>query len=763
MKPLRRIAFIGNHLPRQCGIATFTHDLNQAVVAARPDLETWVVAMNDPGQEYEYPPVTRFEIRQEEIEDYIQAADFLNGSDIDLICLQHEFGIFGGESGSHILALLTRLNIPVVTTLHTVLADPTPVQRQTLDRIIDLSARVIVMSEKANGLVQSVHGVSPRKIEVIPHGIPDSPFRETYHAKMKLGLAGKMVILTFGLLSPNKGIETVIDAMPGIIQSCSDAIYIVVGATHPTLVREHGEAYRQSLVARARALGIENHVLFYNRFVDQETLLTFISACDVYVTPYLNEAQMTSGTLAYSFGLGSAIVSTPYWHAAELLAGDLGVLVPFGDSKAIATQVTGLLTNDVWRHSMRRRAYAASRSMTWPQAAKRYIAAFNAALDGYPIGRPAFSRWTEIGTKSRALLPARVDHLLSLCDDTGLLQHSTYNLPDRTHGYCIDDNARALLLACVLDELGEPRLPDEVTQRFAAFVHHAWNPENGRFRNFMGYDRQWLDEAGSEDSHGRTLWALGEYVRNPRNRAGRAWAAGLFRNALPAAGSFTTIRGWAFTLLGLDAWCMNGKPDAYALRMRSMLAGKLMAALRENETADWVWFEPVLAYDNARLPQALLHTGIATGSKALVDAGISTLEWLTAHQTAPAGHFRPVGTDSFGIARQPPRLFDQQPLEAAATISACSAAWRATHDPVWHDPATAAFRWFSGGNDLGVELVDSMTGGCADGLHPDRRNENMGAESAVSYLLGWADIRRMLMPVSAVEPVSSMPRLTVGA
>jgi glycosyltransferase involved in cell wall biosynthesis len=378
---LQHVAFIGNHLPRRCGIATFTHDLHHAVSTTRPDIETCVVAMTDPGCAYDYPPAVRFQIHDEKIGAYVQAAEFLNNAGFDVVSLQHEYGIFGGEAGSNIIELLSRLEMPIVTTLHTVLAQPTTGQRNVIRQISESSAKVVVMSEKGRALLRSVHDVPARKIEVIAHGIPDFPFLESHHAKAKCGFAGKTVILTFGLLSPSKGIETVIDAMPGVIKSCPNAVYVILGATHPNLVRDQGEAYRESLTARVQALGIKDQVVFFDHFVDQATLLDFISMCDVYVTPYLTEAQMTSGTLAYSFGLGKAVVSTPYWHAKELLSDGRGILVPFGDAKAVSTEISGLLTDDARRNAMRKRAYAASRSMTWVQTAKRYLMVFESARE----------------------------------------------------------------------------------------------------------------------------------------------------------------------------------------------------------------------------------------------------------------------------------------------------------------------------------------------------------------------------------------------
>ena len=742
MTPLRRLAFIGNSLPRRCGIATFTTDLQQAVSVSRPDLETGIVAMTDHGQSYDYPASVALQVKDDNIDEYVRAAEFLNAGRFDIVCLQHEFGIFGGEAGAHILVLLSRLTMPVVTTLHTVLAKPTVAQRAVMGRIVEMSSKVVVMANKGRELLRSIYQVPDDKIEVIAHGIPDVAFVGPDAAKAVLGFAGRSVVLTFGLLSPNKGIEVMIDAMPSILQRRPDAVYVVLGATHPNLVRDQGEAYRQSLLTRVRELGVEDHVVFLDQFVDHATLLEFISMCDVYVTPYLNEAQMTSGTLAYSFGLGKPVVSTPYWHADELLADGRGVLVPFGDAAATGREIAELLTDDVRRQAICKRAYAVSRSMTWERTAERYTSAFEQARQAHWLR--AFARPVRTPEPNSPTPPAmQVSHLLSMCDDTGLLQHAVHSVPDRSHGYCVDDNARALLLACALNHRGEQRLPELLISRFAAFVQHAWNPDTRRFRNFMDFNRTWLEALGSEDSHARTLWALGECARSDASAPRRQWAASLFAEALPAAEAFGSPRAWAFTLLGLDAYCAAVPNDLHARDVRPVLADRLMAILAAVETPDRVWFETGLAYDNARLPQALLVTGEATRTTAYTDAGLRSLAWLMTQQTAPAGHFRPAGTAGFGEQMQPPRAFDQQPVEAAATIAACLAAWRVDGDPEWKAVAARAFAWFFGSNDLSVALVDPETGSCRDGLHPDRANENLGAESVLSYLLSLAEIRQL--------------------
>ena len=743
MTPIRRIAFIGNSLPRRCGIATFTTHLQQAIAASNPALETCIVAMTDHGQAYDYPPGVALQIEAENIESYTRAANFLNAGRFDAICLQHEFGIFGGVAGAHILVLLSGLTMPVVTTLHTVLSEPSTVQRAVLMGIVEASSKIIVMAGKARELLRSIYNVPDDKIEVIPHGIPDVAFVSPDAAKARLGFAGKPVILTFGLLSPNKGIEVMIDAMPSILQRSPHAAYVVLGATHPNLVRDQGEAYRDSLIGRVRDLGVEDHVVFLNQFVDQATLLEFISMCDVYVTPYLNEAQMTSGTLAYSFGLGKPVVSTPYWHARELLADGRGVLVPFGNAATIGNEIAALLTDDARRQAMCERAYAVSRTMTWARTAERYVAVFTSARQGHWLKIIPQSGKAISHQQSATVPDMQIGHFLSMCDDTGLFQHAVHSVPDRAHGYCVDDNARALLLACALNNPGEACLPEVLTARFAAFVQHAWNPDTRRFRNFMGFNRTWLEDSGSEDSHGRTLWALGECAHRDASASRRLWAAGLFAEALTTAETFRSPRAWAFTLLGLSSYCTVTSDDLRAQEIRRLLADRLMAALAVVETPDWGWFEEGLAYDNARLSQALLVTGVATQTPAYVAAGLRSLRWLMSHQTAPEGHFRPVGTAGFGELRQQPRAFDQQPVEATATISACLTARRANGDPEWEAIAANVFAWFLGNNDLSVALVDLQSGSCRDGLHPDRANENRGGESVVSYLLGLAEIRQL--------------------
>lgn len=750
-RPLR-IAFIGNALPRRCGIATFTTDLELAVSTVAGVEDAAIIAMCDPGGNYEWPPSVRFAIDQNEPDQYLAAADFINTQGFDVACLQHEFGIYGGDAGNFVLGLIAGLRVPLVTTLHTVLDQPNPAQRAVMKAILAASARVIVMARKGRDILIETYGAEPETIGVIPHGIPDVPFQRSDGAKVRLGFAGRKVILTFGLISPSKGIETMIEAMPAIIARSPHAVYVVMGATHPQLLRADGEAYRDRLIARVKALGIDDHVVFLNRFVDRPELLEHIAMCDVYVSPYLVASQLTSGTLAYSHGLGRPVVSTPYWHAAELLGDGSGILVPFGDSDKMGNAVADLLDDDNARFAMASKAYAASRPTIWTRTGERYVDAFRAATQKEQVRIFDGSDPMSLAPPPPFLLPETSNrHFIAMCDDTGIFQHAIHDIPDRHHGYCVDDNARALLLCCTAGNGLAPEMEEALTSRFAAFVQHAWNPDTRRFRNFMSFSRQWLEPAGSEDSHGRTLWALGACAQLHRDTTRGRWTAKLFREALLPVANFTSPRAWAFTLLGLDHFCSTYPEDHETAAIRVLLVDWLYDLLLAAETPDWVWFEDRLTYDNARLPEALIRTGRASGSHRLVDAGLRSLRWLMAIQTAPSGVFRPVGSTGFMLNRSQPLAFDQQPLEATATIAACAAAHYVDPDAPWQAGARHAFAWFLGKNDLGIRLVDSHTGICRDGLHPDRANENSGAESVLSWLMALADMRALQISEAVTE------------
>ncbi|MGE5757161.1 MAG: glycosyltransferase [Planctomycetaceae bacterium] len=738
---IHKIAFLGDYLPRKCGIATFTHDLCTSVASQYPSADYFVVPVNDLPQRYDYPAEVRFEIEEQDLASYLRAADFLNFSNTDVVCLQHEFGIFGGPTGSHILGLLRDLRMPIVTTFHTILREPNADQRRVLAQLADLSARVVVMTERARTFLQEIYGVPEAKIDLIAHGIPDTPFVDPNVYKDQFGVEGRLVALTFGLLSPNKGIEYMLRALPEILEEFPDFVYIVLGATHPDLVRTQGERYRLTLERMARDLGIKKHVIFYNRFVELGELTEFIRAADIYVTPYLNPAQITSGTLAYSFGCGKAIVSTPYWHAEELLADGRGVLVPFADPQALAREICRLLRDEPRRNAMCKRAYQMGREMVWERSAHLYMESFQRTRLGRQ-DQPFKPLVVRTLAEQQAELPGwRLDHLARMTDATGMFQHATFIIPNFAEGYCTDDNARALLLTVLLEELGQggPEV-HRLATTYAAFLQAAFDRERKRFRNFMGFDGRWIAEVGSEDCHGRALWALGACVGRSQWRDLPFWAAPHFELALPAVLETTSPRAWAFGLLGIREYLRRLSGDRITGQVRDALTTRLVELYERIATPDWPWFEEILSYDNARLPHALIACGRDSGNARALEIGLRALGWLVKVQTAPQGHFRAIGSNGFYRKGHEPNRFDQQPIEANATVSACLEAYRATEDPAWMNEAHSAFEWFLGRNDLGQELYDPGTGGCCDGLQEDRINRNQGAESTLAFLLSLAEM-----------------------
>jgi glycosyltransferase involved in cell wall biosynthesis len=742
-----RMAFIGNYLPRECGIATFTTDLCNALSIEYGPERLFAIPVNDPDSRYDYPEQVRLELEQEELASYERVADFLNFNGNDLVCLQHEYGIYGGKAGSHILTLLRKLKMPLVTTLHTVLRDPDANQRAVLEEIARLSDRLVIMSELAADLLREVYGVPGKKIDVIPHGVPDIPFIDPNYFKDQFGTEGKSVLLTFGLLSPNKGIDNVVRALPAILAKHPDVVYMVSGVTHPQIRRRDGERYREYLRELAEQLGVSPQLILNNRFVTTEELIEHIGAADIYITPYRQEAQVVSGTLAIALGAGKAIISTPYWHAKELLANERGVIVPFDDPKSIADAAVQLLEKDAERHAMRKRAYLHSREMTWPPTARAYMATFQRARFERSLQPRPTSQGEVVVNAPKNLPELSTTHLLNMTDDTGILQHAIYSVPNTSEGYTTDDNARALIVSNILNETVsyDARVQySQLSHRYLAFLWLAFRSDTGRFRNFLGYDRNWLEESGSEDSHGRALWALGSVLGHSQDAGLRGAAGRLFEAAVPAALQFSSPRAWAFSILGMQAY-LDWFPDDRAIQgKRNSLANRLLDIYERGRTANWHWFEKSLAYSNARLSQALILAGWRSGNRRMIAAGMESLEWIVATQRQGGReYFVPIGTNGFFAEGKEKARFDQQPVEACATISACLETYRLTQDKCWHEEAQRVFNWFLGNNDLQVTLYDASTGGCRDGLHPDRVNENQGAESTLSFLMSLLEMQRV--------------------
>ncbi len=725
---MTHLALIGNFLPRKCGIATYTTDTYAALKSRFPDIDVDVYAMDDHPGRYTYPPAVTASIAQADRDAYLAAARQIEASGAQAVWLQHEYGIFGGSAGEYILALLDRISLPVIVTLHTVLDKPGVEERRVMEALLRRSARVIVMAERGREILERVYGVGGKKIVMIPHGVPDRTFADPALFKPRFDWQGRKVILTFGLLAPNKGIETMIEAMPAVAAAHPDALYVVLGATHPNLVAHEGEAYRDRLHALAEARGVGDHVRFIDSFVAHEELIDFLQAADIYATPYTNPAQITSGTLSYAVGVGKAVISTPYIHATEILADGHGVLVDFGDSGAFAREINALLANDGNRDRLSARAYARGRTMIWPRLAETALA----EIDDMIVAQPR--RLIGAAPPPPAALTPDFAAVERMSDSTGMFQHSIYSVPDRRHGYCIDDNARALMLVARIPDLDDAAR-DRWMTIYASFLQYAWNPHERRFRNFMNFDRTWCEDFGSEDSNGRTLWALGTLIRYGGLRKHVDWAMAMFDETASLALELGSPRAQAFAMLGASEVLSAHPGHALANAILDRFSREHLALLAEARRPEWEWFEIVLAYDNARLPEALIRAGQRLGRATLVETGTRTLAWIMARQTSPEGRFRAVGTESFGRAYEAPLPFDQQPLEAQATVDACAAAFEATGDRHWIDEANRAYRWFLGANDLDVALATAQDGGCFDGLTPTGLNRNQGAESILALQL----------------------------
>ena len=715
-----KVALVGGFAPRKCGIATFTTDIFEQLEIHQPRVRTAVWAIEDANG----PPAdmrVAGRVASDSLPAWKAAAAAINRGNFDAVWLQHEYGIFGGDCGEFVLDFAERLAAPLVVTFHTVLSEPSAKQRAILERLIALAAQAMVMSQHARDLLVNEYHADPARLTLIPHGAPDRPFGRQAEFKARLGIGDRPVLMTFGLLGPGKGVEAMIAALPAIVAKHPDVLYRIVGATHPNLVAAHGEAYREKLEALTAEFGVSANVVFENRFLETDELLDQLEACDIYVTPYLNLQQATSGTLSYAVALGKAVVSTPYVHARELLTDGVGVLVEPGSPDALSRTVLGLLDEPSALLAMQRATYERGRTTTWPHFANAASALIEKAAVRAPAAPP---RLTAVPGATA---------VLALTDGTGILQHAIGIVPDRRHGYCLDDNVRALLLMLRIEAL-PPHERERLAATYASFVQHAWNDDRGAFRNFMAFDRNWCEEAGSADSNGRTVWVLGELLASDFPPAWRTWARMWLGRALATMADIEHPRSIAFAMLGAAAALRAdpGRSDARELLERGgALLHRLLDAARR---PDWAWFEAMLGYDNPRLPQALLEAAIALDHADWRAAALDSLEWIAVRQRAEAGHFRPVGSEGFG--RDYTALpFDQQPLEAWAVIEAAASAFAATRDRRWIEHAELAHRWFFGGNDRGVVLGDLASGRCRDGVTPQGANENCGAESVLAFQL----------------------------
>jgi glycosyltransferase involved in cell wall biosynthesis len=727
-----KLAYIGTYPPRECGIGTFTRNLYNSMLdkpGHRKNSNTgFVVAMNDNDLVYDYPPEVKLTIRQEYQEDYIHAARFINLGGADLCILEHEFGIYGGQSGVYILPLLFRLEVPLVVTLHTILRNPSYNERAILTEICKMAHTLVVMTQKAIEFLVEIYGVAREKIMLIEHGVPDIMFGQE-QSKKEFKLERRKVLLTFGFIGRNKGIETVINALPEVVRKHPEVIYIILGRTHPNVLRHSGEEYRIFLLRLVKSLHMEQHVVFLNEFINEQDLFKYLCACDAYITPYLNEAQITSGTLSYAVGVGSAVLSTPYWHAEELLAGGRGLLFDFNNSGQLATLLNRILSNPEELHQLKQRAAAYGRKIVWPKAGKNYLELVSRILaeDIVPFEKNE-------SVFDLLILPHfSLAHINRLTDDTGIIQHAKFGIPNLKEGYCLDDNARALLMVLMAYRQNKDVRALELSPVYLSYIHYMQNPD-GTFRNFLSFSRSFLDEVGSEDSFGRTIWALGYLLGNAPNDAYYQTGKLMFFNASPNFEKLRSIRSIANTMIGICFYLKTDPADESMTERLRTMASTLVRHFEENGTPDWKWFESLLAYDNGILPLALLHSAEFLHDERVTRVAIESMDFLTKH-TFRENYLSVIGNEKWFRKEGKRSVFAQQPIDAMAMVLMYHQAFHLTRDKEYLGMLYNSFLWFLGENDLRMSLYDFETKGCCDGFEKYGVNRNQGAESSLAYLI----------------------------
>lgn len=727
-----KIAYIGTYPPRECGIGTFTQNLFESMIgiggSERKLNEGFVIAMDDQKESYDYPKEVHLTVRQEQQGDYIEAVRFINLSGADICILEHEYGIFGGQNGVYILPLLHRLEIPLIVTLHTVLDNPSYNEKAIMKELCKMAEAVVVMTNKAVQLLTDIYEVPPAKINLIEHGVPDLKFNRSI-VKKQFKLEAKKVLLTFGFIGRNKGIETVIRALPAVVSKHPETIYIVLGKTHPAVIKNFGEEYRLFLLRLAKSLSLEKHVLFLNEFIEQDELFQHLYASDIYITPYLNEAQITSGTLSYAIGAGAAVLSTPYWHATELLSAGRGRIFGFNNSEELALILIDLLDHPAKLKALRDKAFTYGQEITWPKIGRKYI----------NLAKVTLKERREQPQKKETILdplllpPFSLDHVKRMTDDTGIIQHAKFGIPNLKEGYCLDDNARSLLMAVMAHKQMKLPLALDLLPIYLSYIHYMQN-DDGTFRNFLSFRRDFLDVQGSEDSFGRAIWSLGYLLGNAPNDAYYQFASQIFNDAVPNFENLQSIRSIANTIIGTSYYLKRNPNDEVITKSLSKLSNKLVEQYGQNRTEHWHWFEELLAYDNAILPLALLHASSIIDDDAIRETAIESMHFLS-KTTMKDGFLSLVGNENWYVKGGSSSMYAQQPIDAMAMVLMFHQAYDITKDKGYLSKLYSSFMWFLGENDMRMCLYDFETKGCCDGLESYGVNRNQGAESTLAYLI----------------------------
>jgi glycosyltransferase involved in cell wall biosynthesis len=721
-----RTAIVSTYPPRACGIGAFAADVRTTLLGVggveRADL---VAVVNEPSRPQRHGLLGT--IAQNVRGDYVRTARMLGRLDVDVVLLQHEYGIFGGPDGEYVLSFAHNLSQPLVVTLHTVLSEPTPHQARVLTELCGDAELVIVMTETALRLLVASGACPAEKVRVVPHGAPTRlttrAASEQDDANPYLGDGDRFLLSTFGLISAGKGLETVIEALPAITERHPDVVYVVAGRTHPDVARREGERYRLLLERRVLELGLGDSVEFDDRFLSIEELSDLLAATDVFVTPYHGREQISSGALTFAVAAGCGVVSTPYWYAQDMLASGAGRLVPFNDPAALANAVCEYIEQPAMLAAARAEARRIGSALAWPSVAEATAAVLDEALQVAPRRRPA-------GAAELHLTSLRSDHLLTLVDDVGIVQHADGIIPNRDSGYCVDDVARLAVVSLALAQRGDERLWSSIMYRGLAFLQSATAVDG--MHNFMSYDRRWLDEPHVGDHVGRSVWALGEILATAWIPAVVVPVGDLLARLVGTLAGDVSLRTAAYTVLGLSRLDAD-RLDLRARHLLGRLVDQLADAYRSTSSEGWRWFEEELSYDNARLSQALINGGVALGRDDLTELGLESLRWLGDESGLRDDVLRLAGHSGRRRNEGHAETGDEQPLDAAALVEAELAAFAVTGAGENGIRATRAFEWFLGRNTLQKPLYDFATGGCSDGLGSEALNQNEGAESTLAF------------------------------
>ncbi len=730
-----KIAVIGNYPPRKCGIATFTENFVESLLNVKDTItlsynEIDVFAMNDRVKGYDYPEIVKQGVRQNNIDDYYDVVKIINQGDYDFCHIQHEFGIFGGQSGLFVNVFLTQIKIPVFITLHTVLKSYNFHQQRIMENIELFSTRIIVMSQLARKILITDHHITTERILVIQHGAPVFKTFDRIEAKKALGWSDYTILMTFGLIGRSKGLETAIKALPQACKIFPEIRYVILGKTHPHIIEHEGEIYREYLSQLATDLGVNENVIFLDKYVNEPELTNYLQACDIYLTPYLNEAQISSGTLAYAVCSGAAVISTPYWHATELLADGRGLFFGFREHEELDKLIINLLSNPKQLKSTQEAAYNYGKTISWPIIGAESHMHFRYIIDNHVI------KFKKIEDLFLERIPEfSLAHFNSLSDSTGIMQHASYTVPDLNHGYCTDDNARALIMAVKQNRLSQSADSEALITKFLSFIHYM-QLENGFFINMLSYSRQHLQNNLSEDSFGRALWALGYTVRFAPLQNQREFANEMFLKAVQYFEKLNDLRGIANTIIGLFYY-LKANPDNLSLQiMLEKFLQKMYNSYIAIADKNWQWYEHKLSYDNAILPLAMFLGATYIKNPEYLNVASKSINFLEKF-SFKNNHLSLIGNDNWMEKGQTKSLFGQQPVDAMAMVLLYQCLYRLTGDTIYKTKLEIAFSWFLGNNDLYMSLYDKQTKGCADGLFEDNVNLNQGGESLLAWLIAY--------------------------